>query len=424
MSGATPDAMLIEKLLAAVAVAPDKQNEEQKKLFAEHLPGTKWTDEELGKKYPAFAEDLAKFKAAATAEGALKKALVKLRALADMDDKPPEGHILKRGDHGRPGATVAPNVPEVLAPVGYQLAVQPAYKTSGRRLALAKWLTEPTHPLTARVQVNRMWARHFGRGIVPTVANFGRAGVKPTHPELHDWLATEFVSLGRSQKALHRMLVTSSAYRQTAAVDPAKTAADPENKLLGAWQPRRVEGEVIRDGLLAVGGQLNPTMHGSPSNVSAQGDGSVVDTVDAAGRRRSIYQIVRRTQHLTLLDLFDTPLMEVNCPERTVSIVPLQALAMLHGPQAERAAVALGDRTLAAASNDDERITWIYRTLLTRLPRDTERNSIKQFLEEISREQLAGKPTPTEADQQAATKAAWKEAALVLLNSNEFVFVH
>lgn len=420
----TPNPALVDKLLAAVALAPDKQNEEQKQLVARHLPGTVWTEDELSKRFPEFAEDITKLKAAGAAEAALKKPIVKLRALADMDDKPAEGRILKRGEHGKPGGAVGPNVPEVLVPVGYQLPVHAGYKTSGRRLAFAKWLTDPSHPLTSRVHINRLWTKHFGRGLVPTVGNFGRSGVKPSHPELLDWLATEFISLGWSQKAVHRLMVTSSAYRQTAAVDPAKAATDPENKLWGAWQPRRVEAEVLRDSMLAVGGKLNPQMLGSPSSVAPQSDGAVIDTDDAAGRRRSIYQIVRRSQHLTMLDLFDTPLMEVNCPDRTVSIVPLQALAMLHGPQAERAAQAVGERTVAAATTDEERIAWIYRVLLTRLPRDTERQHLTAFLDEIRKEQLAAKPTPTATDQDAATRAAWKEVALVLLNSNEFLFVH
>lgn len=428
LSAATPaaavDPALVEKLLAAVALAADKQNEEQKQLVAKHLPGVVWTDEELTKQFAEYGEDLAKLKAAAVAEAALKKTIVNLRSLGDVDEKAAEGRILRRGEHTKPGGVVTANVPEVLTPVGFQLDVKPGYKTSGRRLAFARWLTEPSHPLLARVQVNRIWAHHFGRGLVPTQGNFGRSGTKPSHPELLDWLATEFVSLGWSQKALHKLMVTSTAYRQSVDVDPVKTAADPENKLWGAWQPRRVEGEVVRDGLLAVGGKLNPQMLGSPANVAGSGDGAVVDTDDAAGRRRSIYQIVRRSQHLTMLELFDTPSMEVNCPERTVSIVPLQALAMLHGPQADRAAAALSERAIAAAATDDERVTWIYRTLFTRVPRASELQHLQGFLAENRQEQLVNKPAPTADDQLAATRAAWKEAALVLLNSNEFVFVH
>lgn len=420
----TPDAALVDKLLAAVALAADKQTPEQKQLVAQHLPGSVWTNEELVKRYPEFAEDSAKLAAAMAAESALKKAIVKLRSLGDIDEKAAEGRILKRGEHTKPGGTVTANVPEVLAPVGYQLDVKPGYKTSGRRLAFARWLTDPSHPLVSRVQVNRIWTRHFGRGLVPTQGNFGKSGVKPSHPELLDWLATEFIAVGWSQKALHRLIVTSTAYRQSVDVDPAKLAADPENKLWGAWQPRRVEGEVVRDSLLAVGGKLNPQMLGAPSNVAAQGDGAVIDTDDAPGRRRSIYQIVRRSQHLTLLELFDTPSMEVNCPERTVSIVPLQALAMLHGPQAERTAAAVAERILAAAPADQERLNWLYRTMLTRGPRPTEIQHFTGFLDEIRKEQLAGKATPTPEEQLAATRFAWKEAALVLLNSNEFLFVH
>ena len=424
MPGAAIDLALLDKLLVAVAVAADKQSAEQKALVAQHLPGAIWTDEEFSKRYPEYGEDLARLKTASTAEAALKKAIVKLRSLADIDDKAAEGRILRRGEHTKPGGVVTANVPEVLTPVGYQLDVKPGYKTSGRRLAFARWLTEPSHPLVSRVQVNRLWARHFGRGLVPTQGNFGRAGVRPSHPELLDWLATEFVSLGWSQKALHKLMLTSTAYRQSVDVDPAKMAADPENKLWGAWQPRRVEGEVVRDGLLAVGGRLNPQMLGSPASVAGSSDGAVIDSDDAVGRRRSIYQIVRRSQHLTLLELFDTPLMEVNCPERTVSIVPLQALAMLHGPQAERAALSLSERVVAAGATDAERLVWIYRTLLTRLPRPTEQQYLQNFLAEIRKEQLINKPAPTADDQLAATRVAWKEAALVLLNSNEFLFIH
>ena len=421
---AAPDTALVDQLLAVVALAADKQTPEQKQLITQHLPGSVWTNEELAKRYPEFAEDSAKLTAAVAAEGALKKAIVKLRALSDVDEKAAEGRILKRGEHTKPGGAVTANVPEVLATAGYQLDVKPGYKTSGRRLAFARWLTDPSHPLVSRVQVNRIWARHFGRGLVPTQGNFGKSGTRPSHPELLDWLATEFISAGWSQKALHRLMLTSTAYRQTVDVDPAKTAADPENLLWGAWQPRRVEGEVVRDGLLAVAGKLNLQMLGAPSNVAAQGDGAVVDTDDAPGRRRSIYQIVRRSQHLTMLELFDTPSMEVNCPERTVSIVPLQALAMLHGPQAERAAAALAERVLAAAPADNERLNWLYRTMLTRAPRPTETQHLTGFLEEMRTEQLAGKATPTPDEQLAATRFAWKEAALVLLNSNEFLFVH
>src|SRR5262249_25964483 len=178
-----------------------------------------------------------------------KEAPILIRGLMDLDGKAPEGHILRRGDYTKPGAAVAPGVPEVLAPPGLKLQPKASPPTRGRRLALARWLTDPAHPLTARVQVNRMWAHHFGRGLVPTVANFGRSGARPSHPELLDWLATGFVRDGWSLKAMHRLMVTSTAYRQTSAVDTARSAADPNNVLLGSWRAQRREGEGLPDSI-------------------------------------------------------------------------------------------------------------------------------------------------------------------------------
>src|SRR5262249_36004509 len=162
----------------------------------------------------AATAQIAWLKAAIAQEQAAKKPVpTLLRGLTDLDGACPDARVLRRGDHARPAAVVAPGVPEVLAPAEYTLNVEPGYRTSGRRRALARWLTDPAHPLTARVQVNRMWAQHFGRGLVATVANFGLSGAKPSHPELLDWLATEFVHSGWSMKAMHRLMVTSTAYR-------------------------------------------------------------------------------------------------------------------------------------------------------------------------------------------------------------------
>ncbi|MCX7418821.1 MAG: PSD1 and planctomycete cytochrome C domain-containing protein [Planctomycetia bacterium] len=432
---------LIYKLIAALLVAADKRNEEQKKLVADFAPDVSVADDELFKRYDEFKEDATKLKAAVAAEQALKKNITRIRGLTDLDEKPAVGHIMRRGDYNKPGAEVTAGVVEVLAPAGFLLTPQASYKTSGRRTALAKWLTSPEHPLLARVHVNRIWAAHFGRGIVPTIANFGRSGAKPSHPELLDWLAMEFANVDESlrdsktsghgvtglrwsQKRLHRLIVTSAAYRQSADTDPAKSAADPDNALLGAWSPKRHQGEMVRDSLLSVSDRLNPRPFGSPTNVALQGDGSVIDTDDEPGRRRSIYQIVRRSQHLTMLELFDTPLMEINCPERTISTVPLQALAMLHGPAADRAAGGLAERLWSAASTDHERIRVAFRVLFTREPSSQEFDNVTHTLAELTQEQLANKPNATGAEKEVAFKAAWRQVALVLLNSNEFVYVH
>ncbi len=371
---------------------------------------------------PEAKAEANKLKAAIEREQAQKKAVpVLLRGLADLDGPCPDGRVLRRGDYNKPGAVVAPGVPEVLAPAGYRLPVQSGHKTSGRRLALARWLTD--HPLTARVQVNRMWAQHFGRGLVATLANFGASGAKPSHPELLDWLATEFVRTGWSMKAMHKLMVTATAYRQSSAVDPAKRAADPQNVLLGAWRPRRLEGEAVRDSILAVSGKLNRLSFGPPAAVVPKPDGSVETKDDAQGNRRSIYLIVRRSQHVTLLDLFDTPMMEINCPERNVSTVPLQALAMLHGPFTQANAAALADRILKSApANDDARIQLAFRLAFTREPRANELKLIRDFLREAMAEHLKKLPAPGRGETAAAEYAAWTQVALVLFNSNEFLY--
>ncbi len=439
----TADQAQLDKLIAALIVEPAKRNDEQKKLIEQHgLASVSLTDADLATRFSDYRDDSAKLKAELAAEAAQKKTITRIRGLADLDEKAAVGHILRRGDYNKPGAEVAPGVVEVLASAGFQLTPQAGYKTSGRRTALAKWLTSPEHPLLARVHVNRLWAAHFGRGIVPTIANFGRSGAKPTHPELLDWLAVEFsgrnseggtnadlqhsefrIPNSFSQKRLHRLIVTSAAYRQSADIDATKQQLDSDNIWLSAWSPKRHQGEVVRDSLLSVSAHLNPTQFGKWANVAAQGDGSVIDTDDEPGRRRSIYQIVRRSQHLTMLELFDTPLMEVNCPERSVSTVPLQALAMLHGPAADRAAGGLADRVWSAAATDHDRIRFAYRLLFTREPSAKETDNIVRSLSELSREQLANKPTATDPEKETALKAAWRQVALVLLNSNEFVYV-
>lgn len=418
------DAALVEKLIAAILAPADKRTDEQKSLVATHAPTLSLADADLAKVDEQFAAQLERFTAAAKAEAALKQQVPLVRGLADMDDKPADCKLLLRGDYNKPGPVVEPRVPEVLASVSYQFQPQAGYKTTGRRTALANWLTSPGHPLTARVQVNRVFARYFGRGIVPTLANFGRSGVKPTHPQLLDWLAVELESQGWSQKKLTRQLLCSTAWRQASLTSDAALVADPNNDLLSSWRAQRHTGEVLRDTTLSVAGRLNTQMRGSPSAVAQQGDGSVITADDAAGNRRSVYLIVRRSQHMTMFDLFDVPMMEVNCPQRSASIVPLQALAMLHGPFAEQSASALASRILQEAPQDDtSRIQYAWKLLFARPAKPAETQMALDFLAALREEKL-GTGAATEEQKVEATRAAWSQTALVLLNSNEFLYVH
>ncbi len=416
-NGPNRDAVIVEQILAALAVRPKRRSEAQRRLIADYLPGGPKSIAEaaLAERYPEFRSESSRLKAELERVGAARPAMTLLRGLMDLDGPYPAGRIFIRGDFNKPGGFVEPDVPAVLVPAGFRFEPAKLRQTSGRRTALARWLVDRSNPLTARVQVNRVWSRHFGRGLVSTSANFGHSGARPSHPALLDWLATEYIRSGWSTKSLHRLIVTSTAYRQTADIDPAKAAADRENRLLGAWQPRRFEGEVLRDSVLAATGALNPRMYGSPSPVRVQADGSVLTGRDEAGRRRSIYLQVRRSQHLTMLDLFDTPTMEVNCPERTVSTVPLQALAMLHGPFAEESASGLAERLLKSASTDATRLELACRLLYSRPPSAAERTAILAFVDRVKR----GSSDPNRNDD----LAAWTQVGLVLLNSNAFVYV-
>lgn len=403
---------------AALLIDSKKRNANQKDLVKKHANGLKFAEPDLAQRFPKFAAQVAALRNAIAAEQALMKKVVQVRGLQDLDDKPPTGKLLIRGDFKKPGKAVEPGVPVVLSPEGFQFSPQPAYKTSGRRLALGKWLIDRRNPLTARVHVNRVWDHYFGRGLVETVDDFGKAGSKPSHPELLDWLAVEFQENGWSRKALHRLLLTSSAYRQSSAPNAALAESDPDNILLGSWRPRRHDGEVIRDSILAVAGKLHRNMYGAPVPVQRHGDGRVVVADSPVGNRPSVYVIVRRSQPVTILDLFDTPKMEINCTRRTQSIVVTQPLAMLHSKFAETNARVLVDRLSREAPNDElHRIDLAYQLLFARGPRVKERTEAVNFLNEVSAA-YGGKP-----DAKASRRAAWDQFALVLLNSNEFLYV-
>jgi mono/diheme cytochrome c family protein len=263
--------------------------------------------------------------------------------------KEPATFVFNRGDPDQPKEQVEPGDLTVLASF-HPAAIPdkaPALPTSGRRLAFAKSLTNGTHPLFTRVIVNRVWHHHFGRGIVASLSDFGHLGDRPTHPELLDWLASEFVAKGWSLKQLQRLIVTSTTYRQASTHTADKDRIDPDNRLCGRANTRRIEAETIRDSMLMVSGKLNPKMFGAPVPVMFDEEGLVVvgvDTTDTAGRpsgkfvplngdefRRSLYIQMRRSRPLGMLETFDLPRMEPNCELRNASTVAPQSLAMMNG---------------------------------------------------------------------------------------------
>jgi hypothetical protein len=298
-----------------------------------------------------------------------------------------------------------------------------------RRLAFADWLTQPDHPITARLVVNRLWHQHFGAGLVDPPDNFGITGAKPSHPELLDWLATELVRGGWRLKPIHRLIVASSVYQQSSALDAKSHAKamelDPSNRLLWRRPTRRLEGEVLRDSMLASAGNLNRAMFGPPVGVVATGEGEVVAPDGAPGQRRSIYLLVRRSQPMTLLSTFDSPVMERNCTLRSRSTVSSQALVLLNSSFAVRQAEALASRVLrerpiVAGADPAPAIEWAYRLALARPPRPAETARATAFLKEQSAVRAAEQPTAAPTD---AAKGAWNDFCHMLLCTNEFLYV-
>ena len=285
------DASIRAKLKRALLLDEKKRTPAQAALIEKHIPKLKVDEKIVEMKYPAYKKERARLKGLIAKQESRLKKPVFMRGLLDLAGKPPQGRLLVRGDYRNPGQTVAPNVPAVLTPADFKFAVKPLYKSTGRRLAFAKWLTRADHPLTARVRVNRIWMHYFGRGIVNTPADFGKMGARPTHPRLLDWLATRLVADGWRQKRLHRLILISTAYRQSSSPNAKMTAIDPENKLLGSWRPRRLEGEAIRDAILAVAGKLNRKMFGKPVLDKQHKDGRVTVADTPEGNRGSVYLI-------------------------------------------------------------------------------------------------------------------------------------
>jgi hypothetical protein len=343
----------------------------------------------------------------------------KIRALWDRGEPSPT-YILRRGDPALPGPRVSAGVPAVLTDGKTPFLAQPPFPGSlstGRRLALAKWLIAPDNPLTARVMVNRMWARHFGAGIVKSLGNFGRTGTPATNPELLDWLATEFVRQGWNIKAMHRLMVTSSTYRQGSTVTPALVKADPDNILLARMPLKRLEAEPLYDSLLMLAGRLDETRDGPPEPVEVRDDGMVTPIGTEKGWRRSIYVAQRRTEIPTLLESFDLPPMSPNCLERNTSTVAIQALHLINNAMVEKLAELFAGRIRKEAGAEPkkqiERAYWI---ALGRVPGDDER---------IASLQAWSRFAPKEKTQtaEAANQKALASFCHALVNSAAFLYI-
>jgi hypothetical protein len=358
-------------------------------------------------------------------------------AVNDVRPVPPT-YLLKRGDPKNKGGRVE---------AGFLRVLGPPSEPAGDRLALAKWLTSPEHPLTARVIVNRLWQHHFGRGLVATPNDFGIRGDVPTHPELLDWLATELVANGWSLKHLHRLILLSNAYRQesrTVATERARKV-DPENRLLWRANRRRLEAEAVRDAMLASAGTLNPKVGGPMVRVPLEPE--VYDLIFTEGdpdglwrvtpdstehTRRSLYLFAKRNVRQPLFEAFDQPDTLTSCPVRPVSTFAPQALILLNGPLAQEQSKAFAARLLKECSTDTVKgVERAYRLALGRSPRPEEVKQATDFLAEqteLLRARLRARmpvrlPREVPAGIDPALAGALADFCLAMFNRNEFVYV-
>jgi len=319
-----------DPLRAAYTTVGDKRSEEQKQLLKQ-FPSVNISAGNLYQYNKGHADELKAIDKRIGEIRAKKPIQRFLRVLNEVPGTVPQTFVFHRGEFSQPTETVTPAALTISAAPGQrvQLADNDQERPStGRRLAYAQWLTDPDHPLVTRVLVNRIWMHHFGRGIVGTPSDFGILGQRPTHPKLLDWLAKEFVAGGWSLKQLHKLIVTSTVYRQTSAADPEKLSADPSNLLYWKWPVGRLDAEIVRDRILSTSGLLGAEMFGPPVNLKADDVGQIL--VAGNESRRSIYVRVKRTQPVAMLKAFDAPVMEVNCESRATSTVAPQSLMMMN----------------------------------------------------------------------------------------------
>ncbi|MDG2130944.1 MAG: DUF1553 domain-containing protein [Fuerstiella sp.] len=432
-----------EAARAAHKIDAKKRTADQTALFKKH-PNLNVTAGSLYLYDRKAADQLKKMADDATKIRATKPAEEFVRALTEVAGRVPATNLFFRGDHEQPKQELPPAGLTVISETA-ALDEIPAndtdIATTGRRMALARRLTSPSHPLTARVIVNRIWLHHFGRGLVATPTDFGTLGQKPSHPELLDWLAAEFIESGWSLKHLHRLILTSNAWQQQLRHNVDQNLADPDNELYGGARLLRLDAEVLRDSMLAISGKLNQKAFGPAVPVMADRVGRFVIGKENlnAGRpgakiemkgeefRRSIYIQVRRSRPLSVLDTFDRPTMAPNCDMRRPSTGSTQSLLMMNSDLLLDYSRYLAAR-LAADAGDEmaKQIQLSWKLVYARSPEHSELAAATEFLTEqaaVFSDQAAYKPNEKKPPARTAGEEAVALMCQMLLSSNEFLYV-
>lgn len=424
------------KLMSLLSKASAERTPDDEKFIDSQVEALGATQTALEKAYPGFAGALA---AARTRIEAIRKENANLPPLIwatfDVSTNPSPARLLHRGDYEQPAHSVEPGVLRALGPSGdpFHVAKVPHSRTSGGRLALARWLTNREHPLTARVMVNRLWQYHFGMGLVATPDDFGERGARPTHPELLDWLAAEFMDNGWSIKHIHRLILNSATWRQTSfiaatvrreadanlASDDTTAAHASTGAAAAGFPSRRLEAEAIRDALLEVAGLLDRQLFGESLPTQRLPDGRTdISTNSTTRLRRSIYISTRRTTVPTLLTAFDAPSMDTNWPKRNDSVIPQQALALMNSSFALECSEHFARRVLREGGPIfEKRLGRAFALAYARQPEPDEVALFKKFGESH------GNAAISSGGDKPLTLESWTAICHALLSSNEFLYV-
>jgi len=364
--------------------------------------------------------------------------------MTDISATAPPTHILIGGNWDNKGPEVQPGFLSILDPTDAKIT--PLWNSTGRRSVLAAWLTDPKNPLVARVMVNRIWHYHFGRGIAATPGDFGRMGSRPTNPELLDYLAASFVENGWSMKKIHRMILLSNTYQESADSNPAVEEADPDNKLLSHWGRHRLEAEAVRDSMLATSGLLNAKMGGpgvfppvpkgtlSDLSATAAAGGWKTEKDTAENNRRSVYIFVRRNLRYPMLQEFDSANTFESCDFRKNTVTPSQSLDLLNNELVVDWARAFAGRVLNDSGLTPEaQVDRAFKLAYGRTATKDEQKIATDFLAQqtpIMAQRLKNDKAkaivpanlPTGID--PARAAAFVDLSQMLMDSNEFLYIN
>ena len=401
-----------EEIQETILLDPAKRTPFQWHMFMKAKDQVTFSDEVCAKtlrgepanRYAVLKSELGAFDSIKPAEPPMAQ------TLAEMHTEAPTTYVLKNGNFDSPAEEVAPGFLSILDPSDASVA-------GGRRSALANWMASPTNPLTARVMVNRVWHYHFGRGISGTPSDFGLMGERPTNLALLDQLTASFVSEGWSLKKLHKQIMLSSIWQQASSNHAANAVKDPENKLWWKYPRHRLEGEAVRDSMLAVAGRLNAKMYGTPvfpplpAGVVTRG-GWKVNTDTSDHDRRSVYVFVRRNTRYPMFDAFDMPDTHESCARRNMTINPAQSLELMNSRLVTQWSTSFAERVRNDAGQTvDGMLDRAWKLAVQRTPTTDERTGAREFLDRQTK--LTGNETQ-----------AWADLCQTLLSTNEFLYVN